>query len=535
MALDATVKLLNTIPELVLTGSPVPLRFEASENLIETEGSAAEIVLTWTANANAGEYFDLLLAGETVRFTCAAAPDNSGVQFHDNSLGATLISWVSLVAADLRKNYLIAKHYTVTVVGAGITITANEPGSAYSQEFTAGAGIDVTPDETDKTGVDRALRAFYAIAILLYCNDEFVTELNLNVDADGIAEADISKLLSAYVNSEFSFPESDADFIFARTGNVKTWYFIYGERWGSGTYTAMQQSSVYFAMLGGLSWIQMAKYNADSSSFWDKLNYNKYFLSWAPLTRYISPTEPVKIYYLNYSGATTLNVKAKLYTASTDSTVDVDTIASTDMTVYEIILSPDKVDYTGISDETLVMMEVWAENESGVRVSEIRSYVMDYAHYEHERYFLFLNSLGAYEVIRSTGIMSRADNYERETATTGIESDYTAKNRGEVSVLNREQQRFNIALGWLSRYGDGEEFRNWLRDFAVSKEVYMISGNTIKPIRLTGTSFDRGADRDMLRKFAFEFVNAWTDDHFTKEITGNLYAEDFSSDFEIAQ
>jgi hypothetical protein len=160
---------------------------------------------------------------------------------------------------------------------------------------------------------------------------------------------------------------------------------------------------------------------------------------------------------------------------------------------------------------------------------------MDYAHYEHERYFLFLNSLGAYEVIRSTGIMSRADNYERETATAWIESDYTAKDRGEVSVLTREQQRFNVALGWLSRYGDAEEFRNWLRDFAVSKEVYMIFGNTLKPIRLTGTSFDRGTDRDMLRKFAFEFVNAWTDDHFTKEITGNLYAEDFSSDFEIAQ
>ncbi|HRZ22269.1 MAG TPA: hypothetical protein P5184_11410, partial [Bacteroidales bacterium] len=140
MALDATVKLLNTIPELVLTGSPVPLKFEASENLIEDEGSAAEVVLTWTAVAIAGEYFDLLLAGETVRFTCAAAPDSSGLQFHDNSGGATLISWVSIVAADLAKHYLIARYYDLDVAGAAITITAKEPGSAYSLEFTAGAG-----------------------------------------------------------------------------------------------------------------------------------------------------------------------------------------------------------------------------------------------------------------------------------------------------------------------------------------------------------------------------------------------------------
>ena len=535
MALDATVKLLNTIPELVLTGNPVPLKFEASENLIENEGSVAEVILTWTVNANAGEYFDLLLAGETVRFTCAAAPDSSGVQFHDNSLGATLISWVSIVAADLAKHYLIARYYDLTVAGAAITITAKDPGVAYSLEFTAGAGIDVTATETNKTGVDYAVRAFYVIVVLLYCDGEFITELTLNVDSNGLAETDISKLLEAYVSSDFSWPESDADFVFARAGNVKIWNFKYGERWGSGTYTAIQQSSSYFAMLGGLSWMQLAKYNADSSSFWDKLNYNKYFLSWAPLTRYISPTEPVKLYYLNYSGATTLTVKAKLYTATTDSTIDVDTISADDMTVYEIVLSPDKVSYTGISDQTLVMMDVWIENESSVRVSEIRTYMMDYQHYEHERYFLFRNSLGAYEIIRSTGIMQRFDNYERQTTAVGIESDYTAKDRGEVSVLTREQQRFTVALGWLSRYGDAEEFRNWLRDFAVSKEVYMISGNTLVPIRLTGTSFDRGGDRDMLRRFAFEFVNAFSDDHFTKEITGNLYAEDFSSDFEIAQ
>ncbi|HOW41623.1 MAG TPA: hypothetical protein PL123_13845, partial [Bacteroidales bacterium] len=297
MALDATVKLLNTIPELVLTGSPVPLKFEASENLIEDEGSAAEVVLTWTAVAIAGEYFDLLLAGETVRFTCAAAPDSSGLQFHDNSGGATLISWVSIVAADLAKHYLIARFYDLDVAGAAITITAKEPGSAYSLEFTAGAGIDVTPDETNKTGVDYAVRAFYVIAVLLYCDDEFVTELTLNVDSDGLAETDISKLLAAYVSADFSWPESDADFIFARAGNVKTWSFKYGERWGSGTYTALQESDTYYAMLGGLSWAQFAKLNADASSFWAKLEYNKYFLSWAPLTRYISATEPAKLYY----------------------------------------------------------------------------------------------------------------------------------------------------------------------------------------------------------------------------------------------
>lgn len=148
MAYPATVQLSNTLPAVVLSGNKIPLQFQASENFLETEGSKAEVILTWSDFAVADEYFDLLLAGETVRFTCKAAPDNSGIQFHDNSGAGTLNEWVALLASDLQANYLLSRYYDLSVTDAAITITAKENGSDYSQEFTAGAGIDCVATET---------------------------------------------------------------------------------------------------------------------------------------------------------------------------------------------------------------------------------------------------------------------------------------------------------------------------------------------------------------------------------------------------
>jgi hypothetical protein len=536
MALTANVELLNTLPDVVLCGNRIPLQFQASTNLIESAGTKAEIVLTWTAVALAEEYFDLQLKGETVRFTCKAAPDNSGIQFHDNTLSATLNNWVALLAADLKKNYLIARYYDVVVLLNAITITAKEEGADYSQEFTAGAGIDCTPTETNKTGTDKTLRAFYGIAVLLYCRGALITELVLNVDADGLAETNIADLLKPYLEQDFEWPESDASFIFDSPAAMAPFYFMYGEKWGDAQYKALTQSSTYYVMYGGVNWMQQAKYNYEGESFWSKLLYNNYFLSWAPLTRIIGPEEPIKLYYINHTAATSLKLKAKLYTASSNSTITIDTVTGVaDKAMYEMVLSPAKVGYTGLSGQTLVKIEVWIDNESDVRVSEIRTFILDYSHYEHTRYFIFRNSLGAFECLRTTGLLISAGTYEREIANVEVDSDYISKDREDISVSNIEQQKFTLAMGWLNRYGNADEYRNWLRDFAGSREVYQVIGNTLKPIRITSSSLDAGKDRDTTKGFIFEFVNAFTDEHFTKEISWNLAEESFSSDFEMAQ
>lgn len=539
MALTANVELLNTLPAVVLSGNKIPLKLQASTNMYEVTGKNAVIVLHPLVAGVADDYVDLLLFGETVRFTCKAAPDNSGAQFHDNSLNQSLPDWIALFADDLSKNYLISRYYDVDVtnvdnVGADIVITAKQPGAAYTLNLVTQNGtLSIYPDPTNRTGIDGTLRAFYGIVVLLYCNTEFVSELVLNIDNDGLAEVDVSGLLKPYLTPEFEWPESDADFIFPRTGSIASWYFLYGERWGVSEYQATTKSDTYNVLFGGVSWMQQAKYNADNITFWVKLCNNKYFLSWAPVSKYIGPEEPLKLYFLNHSAATTLKAQVKLYYASGNNTITIDTVTGVaDKAVHEIVLSPVKLVYTGLADNTLVKIDVWIDNENDVPVSEVRTFIFDYTHYEHTRYFLFRNSLGAYEVLRTTGLLHKSEEYDREMASVDVASDYTGKDRQEVSVSNFEQQKYTLSAGWLSRYANADEYRNWLRDFSLSKEVYQLVGSSIKPVRLISTNLDHGKDRDSVKGFTFEFVNAFTDEHFTKEITWNLFNGSFNSDIE---
>jgi hypothetical protein len=551
MALGAQVALTNTLPAVVLAGNPVPLKFEASTNLISSAGSKAEVILLWTAVTLADEYFDLLLAGQTVRFTCKTAPDNSGTEFHDNSVALTLANWVTLIASDLEKNYLIARYYDLSVDGAEITLTAKLEGSAYSQEFTAGPGIDVTPTETNKNGTDYTLEPFYYIVVLLYVGGEFVTEILLNVDESGLAEVDVSRYLQAFIESTFTWPEKPGpteDMIRARADMSVEWNFLYGERWGDSEYQALQESGSYVAIGGGLSFRQIAKYNTEATTFWAQLQANKYFLSWAPLLRRVAPQEPIKLYYLNYSGATTIRVVAKSYFANgTDETLTIDSQEGVvDKGIYEILLGLIPfVDDGDISTENLIKVDVWLANQLDVVISEVRTFVVDYKEYPSTRYFIFKNSLGAYDVLRVTGILSSSEELSRETVVQDPGADLSFLDREEIDVHTSESRVFQASVGWLSRYGDAEEFRNWLRDFALSKEIYYAkvaydnSGLQTKqclvPIRLLNTSFDHGRDRDNLKGYSFEFTNAFTDEFFTKEITGNLANESFADDFELAQ
>jgi hypothetical protein len=519
MALGATVQLLNTLPEIVLCGNKIPLKFQASENLLAGEASKASMDMQWSAAAVADEFFDVTLKGQVIRFTCAVAPDGSGNQFHDNSLSAALDDWCTLVAQDMAKNYLISRYYDIEATGSGvINLTAKEEGTIYTLDFTAGTGIDCVKGDTQE-GIDISFTPFYSIVVLVYCDDSLVTELLLNVDEEGVAETDISDILKAYLDQEFQWPESDSQFIFECPGAILPFYFLYGEKWGADEYQGLQTSNAYYVIEGGLSWLEKARLNLAENSFWDLLQQNKYFLSWAPATKKIASDEPVKFYYLNYSEAGTLNVKVKLYGAAGDTTITHATISGlTGKGIYEIIVSPDMAGFEGLDDEALLKFDIWIEDGSNAQISEIRTFELDYAEYEHTRYFMFKNSMGAYEFLRTTGLRTTAWGISRETASIDPEADYNWHDRDDLSIYNEEIDKFILAMGWLNRYGNADEYLNWLRDFANSREVYEVMGDILNPIRITSDNLAAGEDRDSLKGFVFEYVNAYTDEHFTKEL-----------------
>ena len=137
--------------------------------------------------------------------------------------------------------------------------------------------------------------------------------------------------------------------------------------------------------------------------------------------------------------------------------------------------------------------------------------------------------------MRTSGILEKSGDYSREVAELTLDFDFTSGDREETSLRNMERQTFKANTGWMHFHSENaEEYRNWLRDFLLSKEVFQLIGNTLVPVRITTTSLLHDKDKEYRYALEFEFVRAFTDEYYTKELTPNLYDESFNSDFEKA-
>ena len=530
----ADLTLLNTIPAVSLTGNKIPLKFRGGDNYYQEEGSTPSITFPFISKMESGDNFEILFLGKNILFTAVAAPDNSGNQITVGDNFVSVSGWIAQVAVDMARNYYMNRYCNIYAGSDYLTIEAKICSSIYDFEL----GVNNIGSRLDggaqfRGGSEPVYAPFYNIGVQLIVGGIWQTELLLNVDSAGFAEVDISKIIEANLSPQFTFP-FEANSMYNREGNLVAWTFNYYERWGTDNYSAVQESELYYGMLGGLSWMQQAKYNRDGTNFFERIQYNQYFLSWAPLIRHIKIEEPVKLYFLT-AGLGGIWAYTTVYYPGGSEKYGIAGAELYPVDVSEIGFSVSGIEDSSIMDKTATHIEVWMEDMDGNRVSEIRTYYIDYNEYEHERYFMFRNSLGAYEILRTTGIIKKTDEYEREVSTIDSDTDYTSNDRVDLSVSNKERQKFTLSAGWLGKVANAAEYRNWLRDFSLSKEVWQVIGSTLKPVRIISSSIDHGKDRDNAHGFTFEYVNAFTDEHYTKEITWNIFNESYATDFEKAQ
>lgn len=526
---------LTKSPALVsLAGNPIVFNLN-TDNFIETSGIKSKLTITFTAAPVADDYFTLEFLNRTIVFTAKLSPDNSGIQFRINDGNLSLVNYLIQTVGYLENNYWLYKNYNITSNATQIIIEAKEFGADYS--FTTVSYSAGFPASTNSniSGVTEIIRSFFKIAVLVYANDVFISELELAVDENGDTVLNLEDFLKHELSSDFLFPESDTTFIYDRSSQITKFYIKYGEKFDD-DYQALTQSSDFYALLGGLSFMQQAKYNTEATSYWAKLVYNTWFLTWQPVIKHISAKQSEKIYYLNHSAASTLKLKVKYYIAGSPTTIEPGTIASTQYNVYEFVLSPEKLAIPGLSAQTLEKYEVWIENQSNTRVSEIRTFILDYRTEMFDRYFLFRNSIGGWDSIRTIGKLTGSDEYERISDSHILDFDFTSKDREDLSLKNEERQTFEANTGWLNRFSDdANQYRNYLRDFLLSKEVFQIINNTLIPVNIIDKNVFRDKDNEQMYNLKFRYVRAFTDEYYTKEIVKNYFDESYSSDFELAQ
>jgi hypothetical protein len=138
--------------------------------------------------------------------------------------------------------------------------------------------------------------------------------------------------------------------------------------------------------------------------------------------------------------------------------------------------------------------------------------VVDSRPYISYRQFIFKNSLGAYESFRAIADQVRDADYAHTLYNRMRRWNFTERNHENTKDKAIETQKFVINSGLIS-----QEEMNWFRDIFLSKEVYEIRNDILFPIVITSESVSLGKDRDFIYNVKFEYIHAYTDEHYSVE------------------
>jgi len=522
---------IESSPPLVsLTGNPVRFRLATDNHLVEAGAKPAFRLEFWTIGVE-GDYFELSWGTTVVRFVCKPVPDQSGCQLPDESVLFNMADWIEVIARLLARNYEIERDFTVIFNSDSLTLTALDYGSNYLISLGDLHWTGYPPEGTT-TGSKRKYRPFYKLGVqLLLKIDSVWTKLGedvLPVNSEGKAIFDLHRLFADQVYSEFKFPEYYDQRAIHRPHHCMEYRIRYFEQFGEENKPGiLTESASFYILSAGISRLQEAIYNRQGSSFWAKLGYNQYFLTWQPKSKVIDQYSTEKLYFLVQGQYEEITLRVERFFFGGTSTTPEPKVSidhPIPRTVYEFSISPLTLDLEGLSG-ALDYYEVWVADEQLNRISEIRTYRMDYQPHEEVRQFLFRNSLGGFDTLRVTGDMEEGVELERSTIGKILGTDFTEMNHQLAQHSVAETKVYKANTGWLTK-----EQTAWMRDFFLSRQVYQLVVGKLVPVVVTTTEAMQRKDREDLCSIDFAYRRAFVSEFYSREIVTARFTDAFNDD-----
>lgn len=523
----------STPPLVALTGNPIRFKLR-TDNHIGSQAVQSRLTLIFTAKGATNDVVNLIWGKEDIVFTCKTTPDDSGTQIPDASAAVQHNDWVALVAEALLVNYYVSRDWTIEVSGSEIRLFGMDHNIGQPFADFTWADTGNAPSFTYTYGFPESIRDFFKIGLQLFLKSgsEWIQlgEDNAPVDSSGDAGFDIHTLFADRIYSEFKFPEASNQILINRPNAIGEYKIRYFEQYGNPIIARrLAESDSFFAMVGGISHLQQAIYNRQASSYWEKLGYNQYFLTWSPKTKLIDRYTTEKLFYLVRDEISSLVLKIEInYNNSTSQTIisKVTVVSPVNKGIYEIACSPNVLQLSGYDTGTIDSYRVWMEDENADRISEIRTFNMDYQYHENVREFLFQNSLGGFDTLRITGDVEDNLEYERTSISKVLGAAFTEMDHQIAAGSVSEQKVYKANTGWISK-----EDASWIRDFLLSRQVYQINKGKLVPILITSAQAKLFVDREDIFSIDFEYQRAYKSSFYSKEIVTAEFGDDFNDDF----
>jgi len=309
-------------------------------------------------------------------------------------------------------------------------------------------------------------------------------------------------------------PDYNLSAITRLTDRIKFYRVYYGDIYDQDEEPAsLTESSPFVVLLGGLS---KRGYAAAPDYLGAYLSANKTFLTWYPDEKMVDKGQEDYLNFFVYeSGITSLKLQIKAYydDDTTQTSVDVKTRTSVDTgRLYLIPAGPVNSGATSIDPaKNLIKYELWLTDQTDTIISEVRTYNVDLYPAPNTRYFMYLNSLGAHEVIRATGRHQVQSEIRREVYQKHLPYDYDVLD-GEFGMLDPSYQDvYQYSTGYVSKAE-----AQYLRTMLISEQLYEVTDGERVPLVLETNSIRIRKDRDNRYYVRFEARESYINEGYDR-------------------
>ena len=251
------------------------------------------------------------------------------------------------------------------------------------------------------------------------------------------------------------------------------------------------------------------------------------FLTWIPDFVPMHPRQPQRLWCINNNNFTDASVAVQItYTDGTQSAVLNKGALANDLVVWEMAIGAEELQLHQLDiAKKVATYQVWIQKADGTKVSETKSFLLDWNYYRRNDVLFFRNSLGFHETIWLHG--SRVDS-DKITRTEGLRPESVSSTfRGSII-----SERAIVSQGWTMNSGYfPKKFRNWVTEFLTSRDVVMPVNQFMLPIIITEDKFDKGDDLDDLFAFSFTAKLAHNESHYSAIPDVPSPWGDFNNDF----
>lgn len=248
----------------------------------------------------------------------------------------------------------------------------------------------------------------------------------------------------------------------------------------------------------------------DIDFFGDYLPQSRQFLTWHPGRKRITAEQPEILHYYVPSGISSLSYRLKVYFAdqTSQSSLISETTGIQEARIYRMpsgytALGVNAIDPT----KKVIKYEVWLEDQDGTTVAQPFTYLLDPISPPNSRYWLFTNSLGMWEIIRTEGKTTENMGLDREISSGYLQQGYV-RSRGELRIrIMGSTSEMEVSSGYLS----SKEEAQWAKELLLSEKVFLLTPQARIPYVILTESYEISRDQEYNWYLRFEARQAYND------------------------